>query len=67
MSDFESLSRFSHPSIVKEEFEPKKSGLNEAKLERLYNKNPIALSAMNKVRTWIMGNSENLYIPDFNK
>ena len=50
---------------AKEGFEPKKSGQNEAKLVDLYNKNPIVLCAMHKVRTWFMKNLNDFYVPSF--
>ena len=50
---------------AKYRFEPKKSVLNEAKLREIYLQNPIVLRAMNKVRTWIVKNSENFYVPSF--
>jgi len=46
-------------------FELKKSGQNEAKLDALYHKNPIVLRAMHKVRTWIMRNFEDFWVPEF--
>ncbi len=52
-------------------FEPKKNGLNEAKLHEFFSKNPIVLPAMHKVRTWLDGcilddSDPNEYnIPDF--
>jgi len=50
---------------VKEGFEPKKNSQNEPKLHQLYAKNPLVLRGMHKVRTWIMGNLEDFWIPDF--
>lgn len=56
---------------VKDGFEPKNNGLNEAKLHEFYSKNPIVLPGMHKVRTWlvesILDNADpNEYdIPDF--
>ncbi|MGQ9777901.1 MAG: recombinase family protein [Thermodesulfobacteriota bacterium] len=50
---------------VRGSFEPKKSGQNERKLQELYSKNPVVLSTMDKVRTWIMWNLDDFFIPLF--
>lgn len=49
---------------AKKGFEPKKLGFDEAKLQVLYSKNPIVLCALDKVRTWIMRNSEVFFVPN---
>jgi len=46
-------------------FEPAKSGVNKGKLEAFYSKNPILRGGLDDVRTWIMGNLEDIYIPSF--
>jgi DNA invertase Pin-like site-specific DNA recombinase len=46
-------------------FELEKFGKNEAKLNDLYEEIPIMQSAMHEVRTWILGNYEELYVPNF--
>ena len=46
-------------------FEPEKSEQNEAKINELYSQIPIIQSAMNEVRTWIMKNFENFWVPSF--
>ena len=50
---------------AKDGFEPKKNGLNEAKLHEFFSKNPIVLPGMHKVRTWIMENWEDFFVPSF--
>jgi DNA invertase Pin-like site-specific DNA recombinase len=50
---------------VRSGFESKKLSQNELKLEEIYSKNPIVLRGMDKVRTWIMSNSEGFYVPSF--
>ncbi len=50
---------------AKDGFEPKKSGLNEAKLNDFFSKNPLVQGGIYKVRTWIMKNYENFRVPDF--
>lgn len=46
-------------------FEPEKFGLDKGKLDALYSKNPIVLSALDDVRTYIMENAEFLHFPSF--
>jgi len=50
---------------VKPRFEPKKSDKNKCKLEELYSKSPVVLRGLNKVRTSIIENSEEFYIPSY--
>ena len=48
-------------------FEPEKFGLNKGEIEQLYSKNPTLRGALDEVRTWIMDNLEDIYIPSFRK
>ena len=50
---------------AKATFEPKKTGQNERKIEVSYFQNPLVRWGLQKVRTWIMGNLEDFYVPDF--
>ena len=46
-------------------FEPKKLGLNERKLEKLFSQNPILRRTLDEVRTWIIENMDSFYVPSF--
>ncbi len=52
---------------IKPLFKPKKYGLNEHKLEEFYSKNPILLRGLDEVRTRIMSNLQDFYVPTFQK
>ena len=52
---------------AREGFEPRKNGQNEAELKELFSKNPIVLRELDKVRTWITKNTEELDIPTLMK
>lgn len=48
---------------VKEQFEPKKAGLNKRDIEEIYANNPIVSPSMGKVRTWIIRNVFESFLP----
>jgi len=50
---------------VRAMFEPKKLGLNERKLEKLFSQNPILRRTLDEVRTWIIENMDSFYVPSF--
>jgi hypothetical protein len=63
----------SHKGVpeVKPRFEPKKSALNERKLEEFYSQSPVVLEALHKVRTYCVNivtlNLDYSDIPKFEK
>ena len=52
---------------VRATFEPEKNGLNKGKMEHLYSKNPTLRGGLDEVRTWIIANLEEIYVPSFRK
>jgi site-specific DNA recombinase len=48
---------------AREGFEPRKTGQTEAELKELFSKNPVVLCGLDKVRTWIMRNVNNFFVP----
>ena len=51
---------------VRASFEPGKSAKNERKLEKTYSQFPILSRKLDEIRTWIMENADNFYLPSFN-
>jgi len=48
---------------ARDRFEPNKFGLNKEDLNEIYAMSPIVSPAMDKVRTWIMKNVDNFFVP----
>lgn len=48
---------------ARDRFEPNKFGLNKEDLEEIFSMSPIVSPAMDKVRTWIMKNVDNFFVP----